>query len=44
MNLIAYIKKIICSPYVKNIYQDIETRFDTIDYIFDSEEFLNEIF
>ena len=39
-----HIKKIIRSPYVKNIYKDIETRFDTNDYIYDSEEILNEVF
>ena len=39
-----HIKKIMQSPYVKNIYKDIENRFDTNDYIYDSEEILNEVF
>ena len=40
----THIKKIIRSPYVKNIYSNIETRFEINDYIYDSEEILNEVF
>ena len=39
-----YIKKILKSPYVKKKYNEIETRFDTNNYIYDSDDIINEIF
>ena len=40
-----YIKEIIQSPYIKNIYKNTETRFNLDDtYLFDNNKILEEIF